>query len=98
MSRTDKTQPWRNRIAEHPQEVHDHRSGPCDLPKDPLTYPDTSAVPKTWSCTRCYWDVQLNHLYDHHVCGCRMCTGYYERKWDNRKERYRGREQCRNWD
>lgn len=30
-------------------------------------------------------------------CGCRLCTDYYGRKEDRRKERYVGRRQARTW-
>ena len=64
-------------------EVHDHRDGECDLP-------DLDEWVKTpmASRTRCYWDLCLRELYEHHTCGCWMCTERPFRKQQRRKERH----------
>lgn len=82
MSRTDKTKPWWVRVRDHhPQVVHNHVDGACDLPDDfrealnnfrgchirdwKLTYPGN-----------CCWG-----------CGCDLCTDQEGRKAKRRKER-----------
>lgn len=86
MSNTDKTKPWRIRVAEHhPWAEHDHRNGVCDLPDDPR---DT----RNWlSGVACYWS-DANLVYGGGSCcsgcGCRMCSAYFERRAARRKSRH----------
>jgi len=97
MSKTDKTKPWRVRVAEHhPWAWHNHESGYCDLPPSPLSdggtfqrRPDGSAG--------CYWS-DWNLCYKGvccYGCGCRLCTGYYERRWERRRDRHQARQRTR---
>ncbi len=94
MSKTDKTKPWRVRMAEHRPlfEVHNHVSGECTLPSSPL-----DPVPIKNGCHyaarvlcypgSCCWG-----------CGCRMCTDYYARKMKRRRERREAKGELRNGD
>jgi hypothetical protein len=90
MSRTDKTRPWRVRMAETPGvtavAVHDHRFGPCTLPDR------VSAAPHG----RCYWAGG-----GYHVLGCEGEGGscsrerQVHRRRANRRDRYRARRELR---
>ncbi len=90
MSKTDKTKPWRVRVAEHnPVAVHNHEHGICDLPPSPL---DPGGALGVWTRGHCSWS-DWNILYKDQCCygcGCRMCTSYYYRKEDRRRDRHKG--------
>jgi hypothetical protein len=83
MSRTWVHQPYHAKVTspewKHAfREVHDHRSGTCDLSEfDPRA---------PWGSTRChvYWVWIGRNIH----CGCRMCTGAYWNKSHRRKRRY----------
>lgn len=89
MSKTYKTDPpwvYPIRIDKHKgmhvKEIHDHSKGPCDLPEE---------IPKgfsAWLDTQCWYSLDYGYT---NTCGCKMCTGYYERKEDRRKERHKGK-------
>jgi hypothetical protein len=86
MSKTDKTKPWDLRILEHaPRQQHDHRDGVCDLP-DLRSRADVG-----WRGNgHCYWS-EGSILYSDQCCygcGCRICTGYYTRRQERRRERH----------
>lgn len=86
MSKTDKTKPWWVRVAEHnPPDQHDHRIHDCNLPESAYAQADG------YDWRDCHWgDLSLWGDLDNccHGCGCRMCTGYYERLWGRRKSRH----------
>ncbi len=97
MSKTDKTKPWRVRVAEHnPWAWHYHEQGFCDLPPSPTSdggtwhnRPDGSAG--------CHWS-DWNIVYKDNCCygcGCRLCTGYWERREERRRDRHRAKMQTR---
>ncbi|MEV4502449.1 hypothetical protein [Streptomyces klenkii] len=92
MSRSDKTKPlWVRHKEHHPQPVHDHRRGPCDLPPRPTRW-ETG--------TRCQWEDPGAQLGSHTCCaGCGRpgCTKDQQREARNRnrKGRYAGRRQAR---
>jgi hypothetical protein len=90
MSRTDKTKPWWVRVAEHKLiEVHNHIGGVCTLPESPY-----QRLSRHEGCHYRDWNLcyKGNCCYG---CGCRMCTGYYERKADRRKSRHQARIELR---
>lgn len=81
MSRTDKTKPWRVKIAEHqPVAVHNHTDGVCNLPDDVLANPNWGG---------CYWDdTGLQHSdCCRQGCSCSLCWGS-SRRARVRAERY----------
>ncbi|GAA0424957.1 hypothetical protein [Streptomyces luteireticuli] len=92
MSRTDRTKPLWVRLGEHdPRPVHDHRSGPCDLPPRP-TRKDAD--------TRCRWEHPGSLLFRHTCCsGCAVRGCVKERQEEaragNRKSRYADRRRAR---
>jgi hypothetical protein len=92
MSRTDKTKPWRVRVAEHhPIEIHNHERGYCDLPPSPL-----HGALGVWTAGRCSWsDWYLNYDGCCHGCGCRMCTNYNGRRAARRRSRHESRRWAR---
>ena len=89
MSRTWKTRPLDVRMADKHDapvdilEHHDHLEGKCDLPSNPRE--QMMEARKTGADTDCYftWGYKGKNL-----CGCHMCTDYYGRKWDRRRERH----------
>jgi hypothetical protein len=92
VSRTDKTKPWRVRVAEHgARENHNHENGVCDLPASPL-----EGRLGVWTGQHCSWS-DWNLAYDGccHGCGCRLCTGYYWRRADRRRSRHRAKAEAR---
>lgn len=90
MSRTDKTRPWQVRASDLPMvtcyPIHDHTRGGCTLPPNPT---------QAWGPRgdhRCYWQEAPDFYYRRGGgCGCRMCTGYHERREDRRRERHAAR-------
>ncbi len=93
VSRTDKTKPWRVRVAEHRTWAeHHHEDGICDLPPSPRD------LPEPWDGVRhCRWmDWNIaNSDVCCGGCGCRMCTGYYWRREDRRFRRHEARREIR---
>lgn len=84
MSRTDKDKPHLVRVAEHqPWAEHDHSRGICDLPDSPL-----ESSYRDW----CRWS-DWNLIYSSccRGCGCKMCTGYWVRRAENRRDRHQAR-------
>lgn len=85
MSRTDKTRPFRVKVADHPsllEEDHDHRDGICDLPSVPRF--------EGWGGgARCTWvpSIKADTTAEVKYCGCRMCTMQVERKQEVRRSR-----------
>jgi hypothetical protein len=88
VSRTDKTKPWRVRVAEHhPIAIHNHEHGTCDLPPSPLT-----GHLGVYTRGRCTWsDWYLSYDGCCHGCGCRLCTSYYWRREERRSSRHEAR-------
>lgn len=89
MSKTDKTDPpWVKALSGNEGVTyyarHNHSRGPCDLPKDRKTITDR------WGETRCSWEINWHREYLS-ACGCRMCTGYEERKIERRRSRKNAR-------
>lgn len=84
VSRTDKTKPWRVRVAEHhPVAEHDHCDGICDLPDNPLD-------PKWHGC---HWsDHNLTNGDCCRKCGCSQCSDTAGRKARRKKERQEARQ------
>lgn len=85
MSRTDVHMPywvkqtdpgWRHAFTED----HDHGRGACDLEHQ---------NPHDWQATRCHIGDRYTGRNIH--CGCRMCTGQFERKQDSRRARTKWR-------
>lgn len=94
MSKTDKTKPWRVRVAEHqPWADHDHRDGVCDLPDDPRTFIPWDKVPH---CRWSDWNIALRQTCCS-GCGCQtsMCSGKDWRAADNRKSRHKAKRDAR---
>lgn len=94
VSRTDKTKPWRVRVVEHrPVAEHHHPEGICDLPGSPL---DETGL---WSEHYCHW--QNNIMWGPWRgsccggCGCRMCSGYWTRRWARRADRHQAQRDAR---
>lgn len=89
MAKTFKTRPAWVRVLDKPrylEAAHDHTTGPCDLPAA-----DRDAFDKR-SRTRCQWWYADCAWYElGNLCGCRMCTGHFPRKWANRRSRYAAR-------
>jgi len=92
MSRTRVHRPFRTWFDD-PQwcvELHDHRTGPCDLP--PLAewreWINRVGGTPPW---RCVWELRLGSMP--RLCGCRLCTLHDL----NREDRRRGRHQARAW-
>lgn len=90
MSRTDAHLPH-HALLNDPKlakESHDHREGPCDLltlKKWMNLYTSTN-----WATLRkyhCRWDVDWTYFYDHHMCGCSMCTSKIWRKQEIKRKR-----------
>lgn len=90
MAHTDKTKPVRVRILEGtltPREVHDHRTGPCDLPATPRDE-EKRFRQEGWAGhqkANCYWDF---HMEGTSTCGCHMCTSHNERRAERRANRH----------
>lgn len=92
MSRTDKTKPWRVRVAEHhPRAVHNHENGTCDLTSSPLE--GRLGVYTRQYCTWSDWYLSYDGCC--HGCGCRVCTNYYGRRADRRGDRHEARRATR---
>lgn len=92
MTRTFKTDPLPVKAARHPgvlQEMHDHRSGPCDLPATPAL--------ETERLTRCTWGLPWGTLASDPKfrCGCPLCTAQAWRRRENRRIRHTGRQYVR---
>lgn len=93
MSKTDKTKPWRVRVAEHqPVAIHNHERGVCDLPPSPLE--GRLGVYTSEHCSWSDWNIchKGNCCYG---CGCRMCIDQFGRKRARRRERYKAKKQIR---
>jgi hypothetical protein len=95
MSRTDKSTPWWVKIQRSPAkysvEVHDHRSGECDLPELPIDK-------KYWERqgTRCSWGFSQELLFGRGSgCPCWMCHGREDIARHTRKLRQESRERGR---
>lgn len=70
------------------REVHDHRSGPCDLPDydDWLVELRSVRQPHLLGFRyRCVWDLEPA-AYES-ICGCSACTGSFDRRASRRGER-----------
>jgi hypothetical protein len=95
MSKTDKTRPWAVRAAEQPMvtcmPVHDHRWSGCTLP---VAHPDAVG----FRVEGCYWEASDRFTYGRGCsgCGCRMCTDFYGRRAERRRERHETRRRLRN--
>ena len=95
MARTDKTRPFRVKMAESPNNykaVHRHGNQPCDLPGDrPLPQWGDGYIR-----TACYWTYTDGFVCtgEGHCC-CRLCTSYWTRRWERRADRHRSRRECR---
>ncbi len=94
MSRTDKTKPVAVRMIEHPPLIaeHNHQDGICDLPPTPLH--DQRRYHTSFNC---YWMETAVFGYRGccHGCGCRLCTGHWERREERRRSRHQARRQGR---
>lgn len=95
MSRTFKTDPFwvklqhPERTGIHPREVHDHRDGKCNLP----TLDRASCI--RWAGVHdCRWEWKYSGVNE---CGCRMCTNYWQRRWDRRRVRNHERRVTQKW-
>lgn len=80
----DRTDPWAVKVRRQRVEVHDHRDGICNLKAgEVLGYTKDS----------CYLD--LNWHDKENWCSCSWCSmGAPE---ENRRRRYEGKAQARNW-
>jgi hypothetical protein len=87
MSGTDKTRPWWVQLVDAPgstcQPVHDHRWGPCTLPREITAVRDLPRSGCYWSGTPAYF--------------VRRCESHGSREWSliRREERRRSRRQAR---
>jgi hypothetical protein len=89
VSRTDAHRPYRARLTgpPHAVELHDHRTGPCDLPTLAQWRHMLSSDRRHWllySTLRCTWTLSSEQQ---HLCGCAMCTGRFDRQQDRRRTR-----------
>lgn len=90
MSKTFKTQPFivrklnKQDHAVQFEEHHDHRQQACDLPPKDVKLLLSHA--QNHVHTTCYYTYVFTGKG---VCGCRMCTSYYERKAERRKNRHK---------
>lgn len=94
MSKTDKTKPWRVRVAEHnPRPEHDHTDGVCDLPDDRRVWVAWDGSP------RCRWsdDGLARRASCCGGCGCQKayCGSAYWKVEARRSERRAGRRESR---
>lgn len=95
MSRTFKTDPYRiklrhpHRSGIHPRPVHNHTTQRCTLPKDPAEAPF-----RIIGGHECHWEWKYTGVNE---CGCRMCTNYWQRRWDRHRERHHGRRVTQKW-
>jgi hypothetical protein len=90
MSRTIPHRPYRAWLAVPSVcvEVHDHRDGPCDLP----TLAEFLHAVKDggWPHDQCCgWDIDIRAIPP--TCGCSLCTGRFERRWERRRDRHQAR-------
>jgi hypothetical protein len=89
MSRTIKTMPPSVQAIDRGQvvEYHNHQHGECDLPEK------AEWLETGWVARRhCMWTYSSAFYYEgNHFCGCRMCTGYHERRHDRRRDRHQAR-------
>lgn len=93
MSRTIAHTPWSVLVARRPDlrvEVHDHRSGVCDLPS-PAEYAAMLRAERYYypRLTHCRWDLDWQRMWN--ICGCALCTGKYERRAERRRSRRNAR-------
>lgn len=92
MSRTFKTDPYwvklrhPERSGIHPVARHDHSDTPCNLPSSPTE--------STYVFGDCYWEWHYTGVNE---CGCRMCTNYWQRRWDRRRARNYERRVTQKW-
>lgn len=91
MSRTYKTDPLRVKLNK-PEcsklkviEDHNHISGKCDLPENPLHE----------GYTRCTWEYDWNGI---NICCCNLCSKYAYEKSPSKRERNRGKSYARNFE
>lgn len=75
--------------------LHDHRTGPCDLPPLEVWFARLRADgwAATWRASSCAWDVDLHAVP--RGCGCAMCTGRHDRRAERRRDRARTRRELR---
>ncbi len=83
MSRTDKQTPWWVKTLQpewrrHVTEVHNHRTGPCDLPAH-------RAAGRVWARTCCY--LEPRWVGRNIWCPCGGCTGSWYRAAIHRRAR-----------
>ena len=93
MSKTHKTKPLGVKVCQGLvgyTEEHDHRKGPCDLPK--MT-PDNAGFGS--SKTNCYW--RPNFYEPLSFCGCRICSEFHETKSVNKRNRHKAKRKTREW-
>lgn len=90
MAHTDKTKPLQVRIWHRvlvPVAQHHHEDGVCDLPATLL-----ELLAQRWDGGACTWDFAWTGVG---VCSCRICTGGYWHRADNRRDRRRTRRNLR---
>jgi hypothetical protein len=92
MSRTDKTRPWWVQVVDAPgstcRPVHDHRWGPCTLPREIVAV--RALFRPGPHPSGCYWAGTAAH-------NMRRCESHGSREWNlmRREDRRRNRRQAR---
>lgn len=84
----DRTDPYAVKARRHRRERHDHRNGVCELQADP----NNIDPGRPWG-SKCFLDV--NWFDPEMRCSCKMCSAGL--KEINRKKRYAGRREARDW-
>jgi hypothetical protein len=85
----------------NPREVHDHRHGDCDLPPREeweRMLKEARHPYYLFNAYRCAWDFPIDYYITNKMCGCAMCTGYYDRKEERKQERRVGKRISQNYD
>lgn len=91
MSRTKKTRPLAIRAADRTDGavevvlIHDHTNGVCEAEGLDVT----QVLDLENGRGKCHAIVAPTGQVG--ICGCRWCSGYYERRWERRRERHSAR-------